>query len=528
MLDSEENQQEIQKEENPTLNDMITSNPEITSTNEAENKPSTDEADESSKQANYPTTMGGINVENPLIEEEGEGDVSQEVNEIKPEKKEEIESKTSEQITTMKEEKEEPDSTTTVEKKVVEIEKPTTETTYYEKRVTTQTTVKNESFTSSTQSVNVRTTNVNSNNVIRSYGSRNQIGTTNKYTRPTPLNDKNVYIRNHDKGRIPSLNKSEYSKYNRYGGTMNNSFSNKSFSNYSSQNNRNNQKNQPHKRILSSQSFVGNRYQPKRPENLSYNRYARSPTQNEVKRKTILRGDQVKNVQITHIINSTKPSDFHITENLNTEALQTEPIEISKVDKVKLKNTGKSSFSSSCQDNFKPIIKNLKGKTTVFQHAQGIGMTNDRKENINPQFYCSEIKKLNPIVKEKEKEKVEYMTFRNNGYDINMYKTNGNINRTNYNYGGTNGNLQKRIYINNKYNTYTGNAMGRGIKPNSIKINTNYNKGTYIGNRNNREIIKETRTQVQMGSRSQYRTVNPISYVTTEKKVYNSNSFFKQ
>lgn len=33
-------------------------------------------------------------------------------------------------------------------------------------------------------------------------------------------------------------------------------------------------------------------------------------------------------------------------------------------------------------------------------------MTNERKENINPMFYSSEIKKLDPIIKEKEKEKV--------------------------------------------------------------------------------------------------------------------------
>ena len=52
MLDSEENQEEIQKEENPTLNDMITSNPEITPTNETENKITTNETDESSKQPN--------------------------------------------------------------------------------------------------------------------------------------------------------------------------------------------------------------------------------------------------------------------------------------------------------------------------------------------------------------------------------------------------------------------------------------------------------------------------------------------
>ena len=189
MLDSEENQEETQnQEENPTLNDMITSNPEITPTNDNENKITTNETDESSKQPNYPSTKGGINVENPLIEEEGEGDFSQEMNENKLEKKEEVENKTSEQTTTMKEE---PDSTTTIEKKLIQLEKPTTETTYYEKRVIT-TTVKNESFTSSTQSINVRTSNVNSNNVIRSYCSRNEIGTKNKYTRPSPLNEKNV------------------------------------------------------------------------------------------------------------------------------------------------------------------------------------------------------------------------------------------------------------------------------------------------------------------------------------------------
>lgn len=60
-------------------------------------------------------------------------------------------------------------------------------------------------------------------------------------------------------------------------------------------------------------------------------------------------------------------------------------------------------------------MQNLKGKTTVYQHARGIGMTNDRRGNINPLFYNSEIKKLEPIVKEKEKVKVEYIeNFRSN------------------------------------------------------------------------------------------------------------------
>ena len=81
--------------------------------------------------------------------------------------------------------------------------------------------------------------------------------------------------------------------------------------------------------MLSSQSFIGNKFLPKKPETLTYKRNTRSPNQNEIKRKTINRG----NVQITHIINSTKPSDFHITENLKTE-----PMEMAKLDKAKLKN----------------------------------------------------------------------------------------------------------------------------------------------------------------------------------------------
>ena len=47
---------------------------------------------------------------------------------------------------------------------------------------------------------------------------------------------------------------------------------------------------------------------------------------------------------------------------------------------------------------------NLKGRTTIYQHAQGIGMTNDKKKNINPLFYNSQIMKLKPIIKEKQKE----------------------------------------------------------------------------------------------------------------------------
>jgi len=91
---------------------------------------------------------------------------------------------------------------------------------------------------------------------------------------------------------------------------------------------------------------------------------------------------------------------------------------------------GKFSYSSSCQDNLINKNQNLKGKTTIYQHARGIGMTNDKKRNINPLFYNSEIKKLEPIIKEKVKEKVEYLdNFRSNKIKnskniVNSKKTN--------------------------------------------------------------------------------------------------------
>ena len=149
-----------------------------------------------------------------------------------------------------------------------------------------------------------------------------------------------------------------------------------------------------------------------------------------IKRKTINRGVDIKNVQITHIICSSKPSSFHITEKLSTPNLKQQKTVIPKTNGEKKINYGRSSFSSSCKNNVNKI-QNLKGKTTIYQHARGIGMTNDRKNNVNPLFYNSEIKKLEPIVKEKQKEKVEYINnFRsknkndNNNNNINDIKDN--------------------------------------------------------------------------------------------------------
>jgi len=514
----EDNKHKMRGKSTSFSKDRIIPNLNINSMFAAHKKSIPNEINIPSRHHKYSYSTGRINLENSFIKEEEEADISQEMNEVKSYHKEGGKSSRYEQTITIKKE---PTSTTKIEKKVVQSVKPVTENSFYEKRVTTKTSTTRGGDATKSFTVVMR------NNVPQSYGAKTQRGMTNTYTRPFPglrgNNQKNTNLQNYMTGRNPSKNKADLSKYNRNG--ANNSFSNNSYSNYSSLNIRKNQNIPNHKRMLSSQSFIGNKFLPKKPETLTYKRNTRSPNQNEIKRKTINRG----NVQITHIINSTKPSDFHITENLKTE-----PMEMAKLDKAKLKNTGKSSWTSSCQDNIKPIVRNLKGKTTVFQHAQGIGMTNDMKENINPQFYCSKIKKLEPIVKEKEKEKVEYMTFRNNGFD-NLNKAGCQTSRTNYNSNsnsiynyksGTNNALQKRSYANSNYNTYTSNV--RGIKPNSLKINGSFNMGTYAGNRNNREIIKGNKAQIAIGNRNQYRTTgNPIKYSTTTKRVYNSNSFIK-
>lgn len=154
------------------------------------------------------------------------------------------------------------------------------------------------------------------------------------------------------------------------------------------------------------------------------------------KRKTITRGtgQEIKNVQITHIISTSKPSDFHMTEKLSTNNIQTNPMQISKTFRENIPKNGKFSYSSSCNDKIKNIVHNLRGKTTVYQHVRGIGMTNDKRGNINPLFYNSEIKKLEPIVKDKEKEKVEYIeNFRSNKnkFEKNLKKEKKNINLNN-------------------------------------------------------------------------------------------------
>lgn len=519
---NEENEEQYQGGAMPSLNEIISSNNEINPNQVIYQSSATNESYQPAGQPKYSYTTNEVGT-NEIKEEE---EIPQEITEIKEAyKKDGGENTRYEQTMKIQEE---PNSTTKIVKRVIQTEKPTTETSYYEKRViktTTTTSTTTRGGEPSTQNINNRYSNINNNNSNSIVRNRNvPITTTTTYVRPTPSSrggDKNINIvRNYDSGRSPSSSQQN----NRYG---NNNYQNQSRSGRGNS--------QTQNKVISTQSYTGNKYQPKKPDNsnINYMRKARSPGQNEIKRKTIYRGDPIKNVQITHIICSSKPQDFHITEDLDTEYLQTEPIEISQADRAKLKKTGKTSWTTSVQDNIKPIVTNLKGKTTVFQHARGIGMTNEKKENINPMYYTSEIKKLEPIIKEKEKEIVEYLTFRNNGnrnVNTNAYNS-SNTARSNYNSNRSNNyNQQKKNYSNNtnpSYNYNNENNRASRINNTSSRTNQTYSRGNYSNSGKDGEIVKETRTKVQMGSRSQYRNpVNPVSSVTTEKKVYTANTFF--
>lgn len=370
--------------------------------------------------------------------------------------------------------KEEPDSTTIIGNRVIQIGKPTT---IYEKRVisktikregninnnttttTTQTRIiKTENYTNKEQQVmqnekikkeiikdnsddiNTNDTSVNSNkinNINNSIVKKNVISYNNP---PVKIMHRNIIANKNfrQKNFLPKTN-INVNKSSNYFIPSTNIISNNN-TNYNTNpipnpNPNNNQlpqtkssenllakTNTPNKLLISTSSYRPKKLQLKKielPANPTSQR-SQSPDINSVRRKTINRGEEIKNVQITHIIcsskNNNKSPDFHITEKLSTQGIKSTPLTITIQDREKLKKGGKSTYKSSCTEP-RPIPKeNLRGKTTVFQHVRGIGMTNDRR-NSNSSYYTSDIKKFDPIMIKKEKEKVEHVeNFRSSKY----------------------------------------------------------------------------------------------------------------
>lgn len=323
------------------------------------------------------------------------------------------------------------------------------------------------------------------------------------------------------------------SNYSRGGTVTNNNLSSTRTYNI---NTNNNQRPAQSQRVQNSQSYSGNRNQPKRVEVSSshYKPKAKSPEAGTIKRKTINRGKPVENVQITHIIYSARPLEFHITEDLNLDNLNTQPIQISEEERNNLQKSGKVEVSYCCSDKGpKPV--NLDGTLTHYQHAQGLGMTDDNNKNINKKFYQSEIKQLEPILYNKGEPVIEYLEFRSAGKSYNTANTKPKIPpktvvkpTTNYKSAqGTKTYTQNRTYTTTTQDKNTRGGPGSAIKTTTTISNSNFRGSSGTGDRG--QIVKETTTKVQMGNRSQFHNQSkPVTSTTTERKIYTQTNFLKK
>ena len=406
--------------------------------------------------------------------------------------------------------KEDSQKTTKIIKKIVRTEQPKTQTHVEKKIVRT-------SISTSNNNSNINNINKNTNN-IKSIINNSNINISNYNTNNDPILKNNNSYNSLLRGSYKEI----YKNFTPPKTDSNNDNNNKSIKNsmrYSYSTNNKDLNTHIYKNSISiNNSSYTNNYLNKKA------RYSTmvpslSPGINALTRRTINRGDPIENVQITHIIYSSQPAKFNITEELNTESLNTEPIKITKIERKNLQKRGKTTWTSSVQDNVKPIITNLKGRTTIYQHARGIGMTNDKKENINPLFYSSEIRKLYPIIKEKQKEKVEYMSFRNeSGFLSERMTYNRNINYGNQNYNF--------IKINNNNDNNKNNYERKSMNYNRGIIKKNLNE---INKNNKSEIVSENSSRILMGNRSQYRKQGkPVINTNNERKLYNSNLFYRK
>ena len=383
---------------------------------------------------------------------------------------------------------------------------PVTETHVTKTKVITTTTRGGVPTTTKTTNYNIASNNISSVNQTKTTTTPT---TTNNYTRPkitstvtyNKVGTNNINPNINNKG--PVYNKNQVGNYKNPQSRVQNSHSS-----------------QPQKKVIST---------------TKYNPRPVSSSDANIRRITIVRGEPIENIEITHIIYSIRPIEFHIREKLDLSNLSTPCIQITEEERNNLQKTGKveARFSSNC-DNMKPEPVNLKGKLTHYQHAQKIGMTDDKNPYINPKYYFSEIKNLNPIIFDKGEINTQSLTFRSDGKNISTtrtisqpktqtkpvstYTTTRTVN--NYSQGRSNTN-----YNQSKINS--GNSNRGVISTSKTTTSSNYRGNSGTGN--NGQIVKETTTKVQMGSRSQFNNQNkPITTTSTERRIYNQNNVYKK
>jgi hypothetical protein len=409
--------------------------------------------------------------------------------------------------------------------------------------------------TNSPSSVQITRTKITSQPVTETHVTKTKIITTTTRN-GLPTNTKTTTYNSNTASIIPSVNKTKtttttttnnYTRpkitstmtYNKVGTNNINPNINNRGAVYNKNQVVGNYKNQP-QRVQNSHSYSGNNNKPQRQVIPQTKYIPKAGNSVNIRRKTINRGSPVENIQITHIIYSVRPLEFHITDPLNTDNLNKPVIQITEEERNNLQKTGKveARFSPNCDSMKEPEPVNLKGKLTHYQHAQHIGMTDDKNPYINPKFYFSEIKTLDPLPLDKGEISTQILTFRSDGKNLSQTKTqtktqpkiqpkpvsNTNTNRTGNNYS------QGRSYTNYTQTKSNIGSSNRGIV-NTAKT-TASSSSNYRGNPgtgSNGQIMKETTTKIQMGSRSQFNNqTKPISTTSTERKIYNQNITYKK
>ena len=233
------------------------------------------------------------------------------------------------------------------------------------------------------------------------------------------------------------------------------------------------------------------------------------PKSVECKRKTIYRGGDYNNIQITHIISTTKPNldkyDFHIIETLSRVELDKKPLDLKKIkSQIKKDDTAKSTFKSSCDGRIiAPINRKKIQKTTIYQHAAGIGMTDLAPEKINSTYYTSGLIKLPKRIRPREPPVIQIIEVfrsqqsslndRNRSID-NKYNTNNIFNKT---YNNSNQKMNKSItsndFISNNNIIAEKTTNSQKIKPNENEnkvknIYTNINNNSSLNNYNSSPV----------------------------------------
>ena len=292
----------------------------------------------------------------------------------------------------------------------------------------------------------------------------------------------------------------------------------------------------------------------------------------EIKRKTIIRGGKYKNIRITHIISTSKENldkyTFNIIENLSRVELDRKPLDLSTIKlHIKRDDSAKSDYRSSIDGrNIAPISREKIFKTTIYQHAGGIGMTNLEPEMINSSIYKSGITQIPKKVTIKKQPIIQIIeNFRSQLNNPIYSRNNNNIGSKNntmeYSFNKTYNNFPYQRMNKSKASNNVVSRNDKGFQPtysntvniienardtkfsnnvsrnnnisnyyNNIPSNTNQNYNTYNNNkmsiRKHNLINADPKTNHKDKSTSSYKDIQSSINTSPEVKSATGNNFY--